>query len=91
MSKFLFDSMLPKYPHQFQSFISSQISSQQQNNSTSVSQTSNSEGSPLTSSEGSPNSPPTSKMYPYVSNHPSAHSSFSGVPGLSGLEDKPCR
>lgn len=87
MSKFAFDSMLPKYPatHQFQSFISSQISSQ---NST-VSQTSNSEGSPLTSSEGSPNSPPTSKMYPYVSNHPSH--TFSAVPGLAGLEDKACR
>lgn len=89
MSKFLFDSMLPKYPpHQFQSFITSQITSQ--TNST-LSQASNSEGSPLTSSEGSPNSPQTSKMYPYVSNHPSSHSSFSGVPGLSGLEDKACR
>ncbi|XP_037052110.1 homeobox protein abdominal-A homolog isoform X3 [Bradysia coprophila] len=81
MSKFLFDSMLPKYP-QFQPFISSQSSTLT---------TSTSEGSPLTSSEGSPTSPPTSKMYPYVSNHPSSHSSLSGMPGFSGLEDKSCR
>lgn len=85
MSKFLFDSMLPKYP-QFQPFISSHISSQ-----SSTLTTSTSEGSPLTSSEGSPTSPPTSKMYPYVSNHPSSHSSLSGMPGFSGLEDKSCR
>ncbi|XP_031619411.1 homeobox protein abdominal-A homolog isoform X2 [Contarinia nasturtii] len=31
------------------------------------------------------------KMYPYVSNHPSSHTSLSGMPGFSGLEDKPCR
>lgn len=86
MSKFLFDSMLPKYS-QFQSLISSQISSQ----TPTVSQTPNSEGSPLTSSEGSPSSPPTSKMYPYVSNHPSSHTSLSGMPGFSGLDDKSCR
>lgn len=85
MSKFLFDSMLPKYP-QFQPFISSHISSQ-----SSTLTTSTSEGSPLTSSEGSPTSPPSSKMYPYVSNHPSSHSSLSGMPGFSGLEDKSCR
>ncbi|XP_055387983.1 homeobox protein abdominal-A [Condylostylus longicornis] len=54
--------------------------------------TSNSEGSPLASSDGSPNPPiPTSKMYPYVSNHPTTHSSLSGMPGFSGLEDKSCR
>lgn len=111
MSKFVFDSMLPKYP-QFQPFISSHHLSTNQNNSTSVvtatgtgvgstvsasssslshNNTSNSDGSPLTSSEGSPNTPPTSKMYPYVSNHPTTHSSLSGMPGFSGLEDKSCR
>lgn len=120
MSKFLFDSMLPKYT-QFQPFISSQISSssvspassvgpvlnqqQQQNNHNNLSlQTSASEGSPLNTSEGSPNSPSSitasstqnnnnnnSKMYPYVSNHPSSHSGLSGMAGFSGLEDKSCR
>ncbi|XP_036325168.1 homeobox protein abdominal-A-like [Rhagoletis pomonella] len=33
---------------------------------------------------------PTSKMYPYVSNHPTSHG-ISGMPGFSGLEDKSCR
>ncbi|XP_058811564.1 homeobox protein abdominal-A homolog isoform X1 [Topomyia yanbarensis] len=56
-----------------------------------MSQTPNSEGSPLTTgSEGSPNSPPTSKMYPFVSNHPTTHSSYSTMPGFSGLDDKSC-
>ncbi|XP_049277604.1 homeobox protein abdominal-A homolog isoform X7 [Anopheles funestus] len=91
MSKFIIDSMLPKYA-QFQPFISSQISSQSISNSNStVSQTPNSEGSPLTTgSEGSPNSPPTSKMYPFVSNHPTTHTSYSTMPGFSGLDDKSC-
>lgn len=89
MSKFIIDSMLPKYA-QFQPFISSQISSQTNSNST-VSQTPNSEGSPLTGSEGSPNSPPTSKMYPFVSNHPTTHTSYSTMPGFSALDDKSCR
>ncbi|CAO1427933.1 unnamed protein product, partial [Diamesa tonsa] len=93
-SKFIIDSMLPKYAHQFQPFISSQLNNQIQNNTNSnstVSQTPNSEGSPLTGSEeGSPNSPPTSKMYPFVSNHPSTHSSYSTMPGFSGLDDKSC-
>lgn len=31
------------------------------------------------------------KMYPYVGNHPSSHTSLSGMPGFSGLEDKSCR
>lgn len=63
------------------------------NNNSSILTTSTSEGSPLTGSEGSPNSPPitNSKMYPYVSNHPSSHSSLSGMPGFSSLEDKSCR
>ncbi|XP_055679657.1 homeobox protein abdominal-A-like isoform X1 [Lutzomyia longipalpis] len=30
-------------------------------------------------------------MYPYVSNHPSSHTSLSGMPGFSGLDDKSCR
>ncbi|XP_035778678.1 homeobox protein abdominal-A homolog isoform X1 [Anopheles albimanus] len=91
MSKFIIDSMLPKYA-QFQPFISSQISSQSISNSNStVSQTPNSEGSPLTTgSEDSPNSPPTSKMYPFVSNHPTTHTSYSTMPGFSGLDDKSC-
>jgi len=94
-SKFIIDSMLPKYAHQFQPFINSHLNNQSQNtnsNSTSVSQTPNSEGSPLTGSEegGSPNSPPTSKMYPFVSNHPTTHTSYSTMPGFSGLDDKTC-
>lgn len=91
-SKFIIDSMLPKYAHQFQPFLSSQLNQTQSNtnsNST-VSQTPNSEGSPLTGSEGSPNSPPTSKMYPFVSNHPTTHTSYSTMPGFSGLDDKSC-
>ena len=92
-SKFIIDSMLPKYAHQFQPFINSHLNNQTSNtnsNST-VSQTPNSEGSPLTGSEeGSPNSPPTSKMYPFVSNHPTAHSSYASMPGFSGLDDKSC-
>lgn len=68
-------------------------SSNNNNNNSSILTTSTSEGSPLTSSEGSPNSPPisNSKMYPYVSNHPSSHGSLSGMPGFSSLEDKSCR
>ncbi|XP_063707528.1 homeobox protein abdominal-A homolog isoform X1 [Culicoides brevitarsis] len=101
-SKFIIDSMLPKYA-QFQPFISSQLSSHNTNNSTSSTtsnslvsaQTPNSEGSPLTTtgSEGSPNSPATSnnKMYPFVSNHPTTHASYSSMPGFSGLDDKSCR
>lgn len=62
--------------------------------------TSTSEGSPLTGSERSQNSPPNTaaaivssanRMYPYVSNHPSSHTSLSGMPAFSGLEDKSCR
>ncbi|CAD7083654.1 unnamed protein product [Hermetia illucens] len=105
MSKFVFDSMLPKYP-QFQPFISSHLPSHNHSPSIASSQsvshhTTHSEGSPLTGSEGSPNTPPTavaaaaqaaaSKMYPYVSNHATTHSSLSGMPGFSGLEDKSCR
>lgn len=100
-SKFIIDSMLPKYA-QFQPFISPQLSSHNTNNSTSSTtnslvsaQTPNSEGSPLTTtgSEGSPNSPATSnnKMYPFVSNHPTTHASYSSMPGFSGLDDKSCR
>lgn len=100
MSKFLFDSMLPKYP-QFQPFINSQLSSSvasslslhnnQHINSiaNSTLTTSTSEGSPL-SSEGSQSSPPTSsnKMFPYVTNHTPSHGGLSGMPGYSSLEDK---
>lgn len=98
-SKFIIDSMLPKYAHQFQPFISSHFNNNNNNNTqqsnpnsnSTVSQTPNSEGSPLTGSEeGSPNSPPTSKMYPFVSNHPSSHTSYSTMPGFSGLDDKSC-
>lgn len=62
--------------------------------------TSTSEGNSLTGSEDNTNSPPTpasttanivSKMYPYVSNHPSSHTSLSGMPAFSGLDDKSCR
>ncbi|CAH1730155.1 unnamed protein product [Chironomus riparius] len=49
----------------------------------------NSEGSPLTGSEEG-SSPPSSKMYPFVSNHPSTHASYSTMPGFSGLDDKSC-
>lgn len=104
MSKFLFDSMLPKYPH-FQPYISSQLSSSvastlnlshsqasihANSHANSALTTSTSEGSPLSSSEGSPSSPPTStsRMFPYVTNHGPSHSSLSGMPGYSSLEDK---
>lgn len=60
--------------------------------------TSTSESGSLANSEdGISNSPSVSdsiaayKMYPYVSNHPSSHTSLSGMPGFSGLEDKSCR
>lgn len=97
-SKFIIDQMLPKYA-QFQPFLSSQLTSQitnhhqsNNNSSSSVSATPNSEGSPLTGSESSANSPPTSKMYPFVSTqHPTTHSTYSSVPGFSGLDDKSCR
>ena len=87
-SKFIIDSMLPKYAaSQFQPFLNNQSTT----NST-VSQTAtsnNSEGSPLTGSEGS--SPPitsnNNKMYPFVSNHPT-HSTYPTMPGFSGLDDK---
>jgi hypothetical protein len=53
------------------------------NSLVSTAQTPNSEGSPLTTtgSEGSPTSQPTShnnnhKMYPFVSNHPTTHTSY---------------
>lgn len=83
--------MLPKYAHQFQPFINSHLNNQTSNTNSTVSQTPNSEGSPLTGSEeGSPSSPPTSKMYPFVSNHPSTHTSYSTMPGFSGLDDKSC-
>ncbi|KXJ80652.1 hypothetical protein RP20_CCG023861 [Aedes albopictus] len=29
-------------------------------------------------------------MYPFVSNHPSSHTSYSTMPGFSGLDDKSC-
>lgn len=92
-SKFIIDSMLPKYASQFQPLFNSHLSNNQSTNTNSnstVSQTpNNSEGSPLTGSdEGS--SPPTSKMYPFVSNHPTTHSSYSTMPGFSGLDDKSC-
>jgi hypothetical protein len=92
-SKLIFDSMLPKYS-QFQPFLNSQFNNQSTNpnsNST-VSQTPNSEGSSLAGSEeGSLNSPPTnSKMYPFVSNHPTSHNGYPSMPGFSGLEDKSC-
>lgn len=90
-SKFIIDSMLPKYASQFQPFINSHLNNQTSNsNNSTVSQTpNNSEGSPLTGSEEG-SSPPTSKMYPFVSNHPSSHTSYSTMPGFSGLDDKSC-
>lgn len=55
-------------------------------------------GSLANSEDGISNSPSVTdtttaayKMYPYVSNHPSSHTSLSGMPGFSGLEDKSCR
>ncbi|CAM6031259.1 unnamed protein product, partial [Sphagnum compactum] len=30
-------------------------------------------------------------MYPFVSNHPTTHASYSSMPGFSGLDDKSCR
>ncbi|EDS27389.1 conserved hypothetical protein [Culex quinquefasciatus] len=29
-------------------------------------------------------------MYPFVSNHPTTHTSYSTMPGFSGLDDKSC-
>lgn len=96
MSKFLFDSMLPKYT-QFQPFISSQLSSsvaslnhnnnnssannQNNNNNSSALTTSTSEGSPLTSSEGSPSSPATTANKMY----PYVTNHSSSHTGLSGM------
>lgn len=102
-SKFIIDSMLPKYASQFfNSHLSStcnnsnsnnnnQTSNSNTNSNSTVSQTpNNSEGSPLTGSEDTGSSPPTSKMYPFVSNHPSTHTSYPTMPGFTGLDDKSC-
>ena len=101
-SKFIIDGMLPKYASatssHFQPFLNSH------NNPSIVSQAphdshNNSEGSPpLTGSEEG-SSPPTissslssaNKMYPFVTNHPSSHSSYPTMPGFtSGLDEKSC-
>ncbi|XP_055302616.1 homeobox protein abdominal-A homolog isoform X3 [Sitodiplosis mosellana] len=52
---------------------------------------SNSEDASISNSASVTNSTAANKMYPYVSNHPSSHTSLSGMPGFSGLEDKSCR
>lgn len=99
MSKFLFDSMLPKYT-QFQPFISSQLSSSvaslshnnnnnissanNQNNSSALT-TSTSEGSPLTSSEGSPSSPATTATNKMYPYVTNHSSSHTGLSGMPGF------
>lgn len=94
-SKFIIDSMLPKYAaSQFQPFFNSHLNNNQSTTNSTVSQTTpsnNSEGSPLTGSEEG-SSPPTSnnKMYPFVSNHPSSHTTYPTMPGFTGLDDKSC-
>lgn len=101
-SKFIIDGMLPKYASatssHFQPFLNSHnnpsiVSTQAPHDSHN-----NSEGSPpLTGSEEG-SSPPTissslsaHKMYPFVTNHPSTHSSYPTMPGFtSGLDEKSC-
>lgn len=111
-SKFIIDSLMPKYASasssasHFQPFLNSH------NNPSIVSQAphhnihNNSEGSPpLTGSEEEGSSQPStatttissnlnssaSKMYPFVTNHPSTHSSYPTMPGFtSSLDEKSC-
>jgi Antp family protein len=94
-SKFIIDSMLPKYASQL---INSHLNNYNNHNNSHNNQASNStvsqnlnnnsEGSSLTGSEEE--EPPTiNKMYPFVSNHPT-HTSYSTMPGFSGLDDKSC-
>lgn len=105
-SKFIYDGMLPRYASatssHFQPFLNSHnnpsIVSQAPHDIHN-----NSEGSPpLTGSEEGSSPPSTattissslssaSKMYPFVTNHPSNHSSYPTMPGFSsGLDEKSC-
>lgn len=104
-SKFIIDNFMPKYASA-NSFLNNNINNNHSNPSivsqTSHNIHNNSEGSPaLTGSEEGSSPPSTTttiassynsanKMYPFVSNHPTTHSSYPTMPGFTGLDDKSC-